>query len=286
VSGSSLNVLANTKVKVTLLGQTLEGTVDSSGHWSVQFFGSFLKALNVVSILTTPVAVSVTDEAGNYKAISVGLLSGSGIQLLSADHDIQATSMMVTHDTDTSHLVEPLAQPIDSILTTTVTEGGYTIGGVTLNLADGVVMSGEALTGSSGADVFTVNSLNFNHIDGGLGMDTLLLGGVNQTLDLTHLGLKVEHIEIIDLGQSGSNSIRLDLQDALTLTDKPEDDLLIKGAQGGQVTLSNTPDGVWSSVGQRSIDGQAFDVYHNSSLDSSNTLGDVLIQHGLQVHLV
>ncbi|MFV8757634.1 hypothetical protein ACNSO7_04000, partial [Yersinia enterocolitica] len=84
----------------------------------------------------------------------------------------------------------------------------------------------------------------------------------------------------------GSNSIRLDLQDALTLTDKPEDDLLIKGAQGGQVTLSNTPDGVWSSVGQRSIDGQAFDVYHNSSLDSSNTLGDVLIQHGLQVHLV
>lgn len=311
VSGSSLNLLTNTKVSVTLLGQTLEGTVDSSGHWNVKFFGSFLKALNVVSILTTTVAVSATDEAGNYKGISVGLLSGgSGTQLLSADHDIQAASMMVTNDTNIAHsasvenhplaatseqsvspqakstLVEPLAEPIDSILTTKVTEGGYTIGGVTLNLADGAVISGETLTGSSGADTFTVNSLNFNHLDGGLGMDTLLLDGSHQTLNLTSLGLKVEHIEIIDLGNSGTNSVRLDLHDALTLTDKPQDDLLIKGAQGGEVTLSNTPEGVWSSIGQRSIDGQAFDVYHNSSLDSSNTLGDVLIQHGLQVHLV
>ncbi|OVZ98202.1 adhesin [Yersinia frederiksenii] len=320
VSGSSVNVLPNTKVKVVLLGQSLEGTVDSTGHWSVKFYGSFLGALNVVSILTTTVAVSVTDEAGNYKEISVGLLSGSGIQLLSADSDIQATSMMVTPDTQAAHtagvesqtvntstasdtstdstaaqsasaqtqsmVVEPLAEPIDSMLSTTVTEGGYTIGGITLNLADGVVMSGEALTGSSGADIFTVNSLNFSHIDGGLGMDTLLLGGTHQVLDLTSLGLKVEHIEVIDLGQSGTNSIRLDLHDALTLTDKPQDDLLIKGAEGGQVTLSNTPEGVWSSVGQRNVDGQAFDVYHNSSLDSSNTLGDVLVQHGLQVHLV
>lgn len=323
VSGSSLNVLPNTKVTVVLLGQSLEGTVDSTGHWSVKFYGSFLSALNVVSILTTTVAVSVTDEAGNHKAIAVGLLSGSGVQLLSADQDIQAASMMVTPDSDLSHsasapnptetsqsvatpsehsadsvaaqsataqvestTAESLTAPIDSTLTTTVTEGGYTIGGVTLNLADGVVMSGEALTGSSGADVFTVSSLNFNHIDGGLGMDTLLLGGTHQVLDLTSLGLKVEHIEIIDLGNSGTNSIQLDLHDALTLTDKPQDDLLIKGAEGGQVTLSNTPDGVWSSVGQRNVDGQAFDVYHNSSLDSSNTLGDVLIQHGLQVHLV
>nr|WP_244318029.1 Ig-like domain-containing protein [Yersinia mollaretii] len=288
ISGSSLNVLPSTTVKVTLLNHVLEGVVDSSGHWSVKFYGSFLAGLN---LLTTKVAVEVTDEAGNYKGISVGLLSGSGVQLLAASSDMQADSTMVANDSDTAHaasVITPTAlsssEPIDSTLTTTVTEGGYSIGGVTLNLADGTVMSGDALTGSSGNDIFTVNALNFTHLDGGLGMDTLLLSGSHQALDLT--SLKVEHIDIIDLGKSGTNSITLDLHEALTLTDKPQDDLLIKGAQGGQVTLSNTPEGVWSSVGQRSVDGQTFDVYHNSSLESSNTLGDVLIQQGLQVHLV
>ncbi|NIL25371.1 hypothetical protein OP862_14270 [Yersinia massiliensis] len=295
ISGSSLNVLPNTTVKVVLLGHTLEGIVDNTGHWSVKFYGSFLSGLN---LLTTTVAVSVTDEAGNYKGISVGLLSGSGIQLMAASSDIQTASLMMDNsgndsNSDTAHAVSAKSavalassEPIDSPLTTTVTEGAYSIGGVTLNLADGGVMSGETLTGSSGSDLFTVNSLNFNHIDGGLGIDTLLLGGSHQALDLTQLGLSIEHIEIIDLGMNGTNSITLGLHDALTLTDKPQDDLLIKGALGGQVTLSNTPEGVWNSVGQRSIDGQTFDVYHNSSLESSNTLGDVLIQQGLQVHLV
>ncbi|HEC1651542.1 TPA: Ig-like domain-containing protein, partial [Yersinia enterocolitica] len=295
ISGSSLNVLPNTTVKVVLLGHTLDGIVDNTGHWSVKFYGSFLSGLN---LLTTTVAVSVTDEAGNYKGISVGLLSGSGIQLMAASSDIQTASLMMDNsgndsNSDTAHAVSAKSavalassEPIDSPLTTTVTEGAYSIGGVTLNLADGGVMSGETLTGSSGSDLFTVNSLNFNHIDGGLGIDTLLLGGSHQALDLTQLGLSIEHIEIIDLGMNGTNSITLGLHDALTLTDKPQDDLLIKGALGGQVTLSNTPEGVWNSVGQRSIDGQTFDVYHNSSLESSNTLGDVLIQQGLQVHLV
>lgn len=202
-----------------------------------------------LNLLTTKVAVEVTDEAGNYKGISVGLLSGSGVQLLAASSDMQADSAMVTNDSDTAHaasVITPTAlsssEPIDSTLTTTVTEGGYSIGGVTLNLADGTVMSGDALTGSSGNDIFTVNALNFTHLDGGLGMDTLLLSGSHQALDLT--SLKVEHIDIIDLGKSGTNSITLDLHEALTLTDKPQDDLLIKGAQGGQVTLSNTPEGM------------------------------------------
>jgi hypothetical protein len=29
-----------------------------------------------------------------------------------------------------------------------------------------------------------------------------------------------------------------------------------------------------------------FDVYHNSALESGNTLGDVLVQQGLHVNLV
>ncbi|CAM3518978.1 MULTISPECIES: Ig-like domain-containing protein [Yersinia] len=321
VSGSSKNVSPPAQVSVTLLGQTLQGDIAPDGKWSVKFTGSILNLLNLGNLLTTLVNVAVTDEAGNHKELTVGLGVGSVLPLsLSAESEAQATSFMLTSDTDTSHtttsdqhqtaaingestdtglhtaaaantvqaestLVEPLAQQIDSILITDVTEGGYTIGGVTLNLADGTVLSGESLTGSVENDEFILNTMDFTHIDGGLGTDTLLLGGLHQVLDLTSLGLKVEHIEVIDLGTSGTNSIVLNLHDALTITDKPQDDLLIKGAEGSQVTLSHTEGGVWSSVSQRIVDGQTFDVYHNSSLDSSNTLGDVLVQHGLQVHL-
>ena len=128
--------------------------------------------------------------------------------------------------------------------------------------------------------------MDFSHIDGGAGTDTLVLNGEHLTLDLTSLGLKVEHIEIIDLGKAGNNSIKLDLNEALNITDKQTDDLLIKGTLGDQVTLANGDGGIWATTGQRTVGGQTYDVYHNSALSSENTLGDVLIQHNLQVHVV
>lgn len=36
---------------------------------------------------------------------------------------------------------------------------------------------------------------------------------------------------------------------------------------------------------QVTVDWQAYDVYHNPALASTNTPGDVLIQHALQVHV-
>ena len=162
----------------------------------------------------------------------------------------------------------------------------YTIGGVVIALADGTTAEGASVTGSAGADTVTVSDLHFTHIDGGAGTDTLVLNGENMTLDLTALGLKVEHIEIVDLGKSGTNAVKLDLNEALNITDTQNEDLVIKGADGSQVMLANANGGVWENTGQRALDGQTFDVYHNSALTSDNTLGDVLVQHNLQVHVV
>ena len=53
---------------------------------------------------------------------------------------------------------------------------------------------------------------------------------------------------------------------------------------GDQVNLVQAQGDIWSVSGQRDIGGIQFDVYHNSS--QSNTLGDVLIQHGLHVNMV
>ncbi|MEJ1266763.1 hypothetical protein WDV93_01460 [Pantoea ananatis] len=44
--------------------------------------------------------------------------------------------------------------------------------------------------------------------------------------------------------------------------------------------------GTWEISGERMVNGQSYEVYHNSALTNDNTLGDVLIQHNLQVHIV
>ena len=84
----------------------------------------------------------------------------------------------------------------------------FSIGGVTIDLTatDGVAIGG------AGNDTISVHTLDFGLIDGGTGIDTLLLAGTNQHLDLTLLGLKVgtsihwelpggasAHLEVLEL---------------------------------------------------------------------------------------
>ncbi|MFJ5366498.1 Ig-like domain-containing protein [Pectobacterium punjabense] len=314
VSGTSRYVQQGAKVTVTLLGQTLQGTVGADGKWSANFSSSLLgiNVFNVGAILTallgTAVEASVTDQAGNFTGVSAGLTSGIslGLPLMSMmaldtdDSSLAQVSSLSSEQLDTGestdvqslHVSSKMAaatlsetQTIDNNASTEVENSVYAIGGVVINLADGSVQTGAEITGSEGDDLITLSSLDFTHIDGGDGIDTLLLDGTSLNLDLTALGLKIDNVEIFDLGQNGTNSITLDLDRALNVTDRPEDDLLIVGGEGSKVNLI-PGDGAWSTVGQRDIDGQHFDVYHHSSLDSANNLGDVLVQQGLLVNMV
>ena len=192
----------------------------------------------------------------------------------------------VTNSTATSSASSSDESTSSTATAAVADDQSYTIGGVVIALADSTTAEGPSVNGSTGADTVTVSDLHFTHIDGGAGSDTLVLNGENMTLDLTALGLKVEHIEIVDLGKSGTNAVKLDLNEALNVTDSQNEDLVIKGADGSQVMLANANGGVWENTGQRALDGQTFDVYHNSALTSDNTLGDVLVQHNLQVHVV
>ncbi|MDE8754743.1 Ig-like domain-containing protein [Pectobacterium polaris] len=314
VSGTSRYVQQGAKVNVTLLGQTLQGTVGADGKWSAQFTSSLLgiNALNVGAILTallgTVVEASVTDQAGNFKGVSAGLTSGIALDLslmsmMALDTDdnslVQMASLSVEQSdngesTDTQSLtvsskvaaaVLSDTQAIDNSTSTDVEDSVYAIGGVVISLADGSVQTGTDVEGGEGDDLITLSTLDFIQIDGGNGIDTLVLDGTELNLDLTSLGLKIDNVEIFDLGQNGTNSITLDLDRALNVTDRPEDDLLIVGGEGNQVNLI-PGEGAWSTVGQRDIDGQRFDVYHHSSLDNANNLGDVLVQQGLLVNMV
>lgn len=314
VSGTSRYVQQGAKVNVTLLGQTLQGTVGADGKWSTQFSSSLLgiNILNVGAILAallgTAVEASVTDQAGNFTGVSAGLTSGIslGLPLMSMmaldvdDSSVAQVSSLSdgltdsgeSTDVQTLHVSSKAAaatlsetSTIDNSASTDVEESVYAIDGVVISLADGSVQTGADVEGSEGDDLITLSTLDFTQIDGGNGIDTLVLDGTELNLDLTALGLKIDNVEIFDLGQSGTNSITLDLDRALNITDRPEDDLLIVGGEGNQVNLI-PGEGAWSTVGQRDIDGQRFDVYHHSSLDSANNLGDVLVQQGLLVNMV
>ncbi|MDE8742315.1 Ig-like domain-containing protein [Pectobacterium polaris] len=314
VSGTSRYVQQGAKVTVTLLGQTLQGTVGADGKWNAHFTSSLLgiNVLNVGAILTallgTAVEASVTDQAGNFTGVSAGLTSGIslGLPLMSMmaldvdDSSLAQVASLSSEPLDTGEgaEVQPLhvsskvaaaalseTNTLDNSASTDVEDSVYAIGGVVINLADGSVQTGADVEGGEGDDLITLSTLDFTQIDGGNGIDTLVLDGTDLNLDLTALGLKIDNVEIFDLGQNGTNSITLDLDRALNVTDRPEDDLLIVGGEGNQVNLI-PGEGAWSTVGQRDIDGQRFDVYHHSSLDNANNLGDVLVQQGLLVNMV
>jgi hypothetical protein len=271
---------ANTSTTL-LLGSLLP--VASSGE---------VAALSLMAVSADEALAS--DHQQEHSAVASGTTEQTAVQLttsgpitphstLTTEADIQAPAAATV---DAASSKEAAVSSAVAAETATDDIGAFTIGGLTIVLADGTRQQGEAVTGGDGSDTVIVNDLGFTHIDGGAGTDTLVLNGEHMQLDLTSLGLKVENIEVLNLGQSGTNSVKLDLNEALKITDVPEDDLLIKGADGSQVTLANTDGGVWSSVGQREVDGQMYDIYHNSALAANDTLGDVLVQHNLQVHVV
>jgi len=322
LSGKSRNIEAGGLIKVTLLGNTLMGTVQADGSWTVKFSSQVFKAYSIFTLLGALlgdiVELQVQDKAGNGFDIHLGLSAGSSLppetaalsaahvtpednHVLAATHHVAEPATAQAHvvATETEHDVATVAaaSTLTDSLTTPETsivhqaaepthdeyiETAFSIGGVTLELAE---PNGEAI-GGAGNDIIEVLDLNFAHIDGGTGVDTLLLAGNAQHLDLTALGLKVEHIDIFDLGNTGTNSISLNLEDAQTVKDKPSDEVIIKGAEGSVVNLVQGSDGAWNETGQRTVDGLTFDVYHNSSLDANNTLGDVLVQHGIHVQNV
>ncbi|UHM89485.1 Ig-like domain-containing protein [Rahnella victoriana] len=311
LSGTSRNIAQGGQVSVTLLGNTLAGTVQGDGSWTVKLSSALLSSYGLVGLLNALlgaiVELKAVDAAGNGFDAHVGLTVGSSLPpetatlmatslsaedsnthtLAAASLTSEASTTSTTESSDTTHatstLVSSLATTESGTTTTADTtshaDTAFSIGGVTLDLTatDGVAVGG------SGDDVIAVHTLDFGLIDGGTGVDTLLLAGTNQHLDLTVLGLKVEHIDIFDLGNSGTNSISLNLHEALSVKDNPTDEVIIKGGEGSLVNLQMGTDGAWSETGQRTVDGLTFDVYHNASMDASNTLGDVLVQHGLHV---
>ncbi|SNY69711.1 Ig-like domain-containing protein [Enterobacter sp. CC120223-11] len=132
----------------------------------------------------------------------------------------------------------------------------------------GLLLSNESLTavrGGAGDDVIGISSTAFTSIDGGDGIDTLLLDGKNMSLDLDALVSHITGIEKIDLGQGNANSLSLSAnaleglgQQDLMVTDG-KNQFVINGDGSNSLKLVDTHSESWTETGEAEVGGV---VYH------------------------
>ena len=155
------------------------------------------------------------------------------------------------------------------------------------------VRSGDSAYGGAGNDRIHIEEINgVVRVDGGLGIDTLVVDASNITLDLAALGLKVKGFENFDLGTGAANkgnALKLRLSDVLnqqsstgTVNGTGQGHLRVTGDSDDTVQLLHGSD-KWSNTGSRTVDGVNYNIYHNSTMDSANMLGDIWIQQGISV---
>ena len=111
-------------------------------------------------------------------------------------------------------------------------------------------------------------------IDGGTGIDTILIQGSNITLDLSGVaGTQIVGIEKIDITGDGDNALAINYTDLLALSDT-SDTLYITGNGGDTVTLSAE-----TFTGSATVDGVIYNTY-----DMGGTAGaDIWIQQDIRV---
>lgn len=140
------------------------------------------------------------------------------------------------------------------------------------------------IVGTDGDEVFQTDVLNLSFkLDGGAGIDTLALTPSTSTPALNTLTLdsaKVDNFEIYNIGNKSTLTIT-DLASVQNAGSSYTDHALtIQGITGGKVDLDTT---TWATSGQTIIDGVKYNVYHNSTIDVTNTSYDLWIQTGVSV---
>ncbi|MES2251633.1 MAG: Ig-like domain-containing protein [Pseudomonadota bacterium] len=128
------------------------------------------------------------------------------------------------------------------------------------------VGTGDTVHGGAGDDVIRVNSGDFAHIDGGLGVDTLVMDGKAMHIDLSALGLKVQGVEKFDLG-AGGNTLALSTHDVLAggardmVMADGKVQMLVNGANGDVNLLGG--DDSWAQGSNATVGGVTYSVYTN-----------------------
>ncbi|SFF17335.1 integrin alpha, partial [Nitrosomonas sp. Nm166] len=92
----------------------------------------------------------------------------------------------------------------------------------------------DEFLGEAGNDYIRVSDLDFESVDGGIGNDTLALGGSGLNLNLTDMSGKISGIETIRLFGTGDNTLTLTAADVLNLSDT-SNTLRVNGNAGDRI---------------------------------------------------
>lgn len=143
------------------------------------------------------------------------------------------------------------------------------------------VGTGETVYAGPGDDVVRITSIDFAEVNGGPGMDTLVMDGQSMHLDLSVLGAKVQGFEKFDLG-TGGNKLSLAVSDLLgaaapdVLTANGRLQLVVNGHDGEVNLHGNGND--WMTGGVVSVGGVTYDVFSNLA-----GTAELLVEDGVQV---
>ena len=101
--------------------------------------------------------------------------------------------------------------------------------------------TGDVVRGGAGDDRISVTSLDFAHLHGGTGSDTLVLAGSGLSLDLTGAGnASVDSVEIFDLSGTGADRLVLDALAVFDVTEERDGGMAsldVRGAAEDSVDL-------------------------------------------------
>ena len=176
----------------------------------------------------------------------------------------------------------------------------------------------SVLYGGAGKDSFTIggamitalqspmgqggNVDRLARIDGGSGIDKIVLSGAGMTFDLTQVanqagsnpdgGSRIDSVEIFDITGTGNNTLKLSVSDVLDTgsanlfsnTKTGRQQLLVKGNTGDTVDFAeNVSNTAWvKATGTISIDSVVYMTYNYSNRDTP-AFATVYVQNGMTV---
>ena len=147
------------------------------------------------------------------------------------------------------------------------------------------IATGDVVRGGAGDDRISVTSLDFGHIDGGTGNDTLVLAGPGLSLDLTgagNAGVDVDSVEVLDLSGTGADTLVLNALAVFDLTEERDGGMATLDVLGDAGDMGDTVDlsgGNFIFDSTETEAGTTYNVYRDGN-------AQVRVQDGVSVTLV